>query len=1056
MQRPRSPRGGCDPTRAIVLAAALVFPAAPLLAQGVTTAGVEGIVTGPDASGIDGANVTVTNTTTGERWHQVTGSDGRYVLEYVSIGGPYSIEAAAIGFTPASVRVPLSLGQRYRIDFRLTPAVATLPELSVTAPHPRLNPGRTGPSQTIGPTEIAGLPLERNSIAALLALSPQAVPSRDSGISIAAQPDRLNSLQVDGSNIGDLGGIHGISGIGTPGAASRVRVLPIEAIKEIQIQVAPFDVRYGNFAGALVNAVTRSGTNRWEGSLSSYVQSQSLTGKDSAGNGAADYSTRELTLTLGGPIVHDRAAFFLTAGLQRFIGERPPALGTDTTGGADSAGFGIRRADAVRFRDILSTVYSVPEPGTIGSGPPRNPAGNVLAKVTLWPGVNQRLELSHNHAEGQAYSGFTATELSSHGSREPSAFDDTRLVWTMAGGSRLANELTLGRLRATQRCFVDGGFPQIEVMIGLPPDTRLLIAGDRNGCPERHAEQATWELTDNVSWYLGAHHLTVGTHAEAIHLTGSRRVRVPSARWTFPSLDALEAGEPSRFVHDFARASRPRGPVSDFIVHQVGFYAQDQWTPVPRLSLTAGLRVDVPYLPRAPEQNPELLPVGVNTAVTPSGNALWSPRLGFNYDLGGRGSTFLRGGIGLFSGRPMYLYFSNIFETTGLDWLRLDCIGTDAPAFTIDPARQPTSCPSREQTVFEVNYFSPSFRFPRNLRLSLGGDARLPWGLVGTVDLLLIRGLDQFDITDINLQPPVTTSAGEGGRLLYGSFDQDLARFLPNRVIPGYETVAELRNSSGDRSISASAQLHKHVGGVGDLSVSYTYTDAHDRMSVDCFTITCNLFFTPLDGTLEERSLRPSSFEVTHKLSLAAVASLPLKLRLGLFYAGYSGRPYTYLIRGDANGDGLTQIGLHNDIVYVPREASDIALAVPEQWTSLDSLIRSQDCLRRQRGHIMRRNSCRGNWATVVNGRLSRPFGLGHGQSIELSADVFNLLNLFDRDWGVQRTVASFQGDPEVLEIVGYDQGSGRGIYSVLPVDRRVRDDGATRWRLQLGARYAF
>ena len=137
--------------------------------------------------------------------------------------------------------------------------------------------------------------------------------------------------------------------------------------------------------------------------------------------------------------------------------------------------------------------------------------------------------------------------------------------------------------------------------------------------------------------------------------------------------------------------------------------------------------------------------------MTPSGNVLWSPRLGFNYDVGGRGTTFLRGGAGLFSGRPMFLYFSNVFETTGLDWLRADCGGADVPAFTIDPAHQPTSCVTSSPFVFEVNYFDPSFRFPRNLRLSLGSDLRLPWGMVGTVDLLYIRGVNQFDITDVNL-----------------------------------------------------------------------------------------------------------------------------------------------------------------------------------------------------------------------------------------------------------------------------------------------------------------
>ncbi len=149
-------------------------------------------------------------------------------------------------------------------------------------------------------------------------------------------------------------------------------------------------------------------------------------------------------------------------------------------------------------------------------------------------------------------------------------------------------------------------------------------------------------------------------------------------------------------------------------------------------------------------------------------------------------------------------------------------------------------------------------------------------------------------------------------------------------------------------------------------------------------------------------------------------------------------------------------IELGNDIMYIPQDAGDITLQEPDQWPALDSLIRVQPCLSSQRGQIMRRNSCQGHWTTLLNARLSRAFGLGHGQAVELTADLFNALNLFDSDWGVRRGIATLQGDAEILELVGYDQVNGRGIYSFLPVDRNVRDDGATRWSMQLGARYTF
>jgi hypothetical protein len=1040
---------------AAVLGLLAAVGAGNLAAQGVTTAALYGVVRGPDSSGIGDAVVTVTNTADGERWRTTTRADGRYAFEYLSVGGPYALEARAIGFRPAGeTGITLSLGDRHRADVVLTPVVTQLAELTAQAPDARLNGSRTGPAQTFTGAQAAALPLDHRDFSQLVLLSPQAMVSRDTGISIAGQPDRLHGLQIDGASAVDLGGLHGISRFGTPGAFSGIRVLPIEAIKDLQVLTAPFDVRYSGFAGGLVNAVTRSGTNRWEGSVSTYFQSQSLTGKDSAGIRAEDFSTRELAVTAGGPIVRDRAAFFINVGLQRFVGARGLSVGTDTTGGADSAGFGVRRAELVRFRDILRDTYQL-EAGSFGTASPRIPAGNALAKVTVWPALNQRIELSHNHSEGTSTGGLGPFELSSHGRSEPATFNDSRATWT-AGGGRLVNELTLARVAATQRCLPGASFPQIDVQVGPELDPRTLTAGAVNGCPDRFANQTTWELTDNASWVMGTHHLTLGTHEEHLHLDGSRRVRVPAGRWGFASLDSLEAGQPFSYVRDFAAPARPNGPVSNFTVRQAGLYLQDQWTPWRGLALTAGLRFDVPFLPRGPTLNLDLFSkLGVNTAVTPSGNVLWSPRVGFNYDVAGRGTAFLRGGVGLFSGRPMYLYFSNIFETTGLDWLRAQCGPGDMPAFTTDPALQPTSCASSTPFVFEVNYFNPSFRFPRNLRVSLGSDVRLPWALVGTVDFLYIRGVDQFDITDVNLMPPTATSAGEGGRLLYGSIDE-FGNSTPNRRTLGYGTVAQIRNSSGDRSVSVSAQLEKRFAGGTDVSLAYTYTDARDRMSPDCFNVTCNLYLTPLDGTVDQRRLTTSNFSVAHKITLGMVAEAPLHIRMGLFYNGYSGRPYTYMVHGDANADGLTMVDLGNDIMYVPKDRSDITLVDRTQWLGLDRRIRLEGCLSSQRGRILRRNSCHGHWATLLNARLSKMFGAEGGHSVELITDVFNLLNLVDRDWGVQRTAPAALGDPEILELVGYDQANQRGIYNVIPVDRNTRDDGATRWRMQLGARYTF
>jgi len=528
---------------ALVVALAMSF-AAVLSAQGVTTAGIQGVVAGTDSAGIPNASVTVTNAATGERWETITGTRGRYAIEYLSVGGPYSVEARAIGFTPAGAGgITLSLGEQHRIDLVLSTAVAQLAELTVTTERDeRLNSGRTGPAQSISGAMVSNLPLPSRDFSRLILLSPQAVLTRGNGITFAGQSDRLNGLQIDGASNSDLGGITGLdqSGFGTPGAASGVRILPVEAVRELQILIAPFDVRYGNFAGGLVNAVTRSGSNRWEGSVTSYVQDQALTGLDSAGNRAVDFSTRELTVTLAGPIVRDHAAFFLDAGLQRFVGPRAPSIGTDTTAGVDSA-FGFRPADAVRFQDILRNTYHV-DPGSTEQVSFHNPAGNLFGKISLWPALNQRIELSHHYARGTldvpGASFNFGYPLSSLATTRPSTVNATRLAWTTSGTGGLSNELTVARLGERESCLPAVAYPELIVTVG----DGSLGAGTRSVCAERFAKQTVWELTDNASWSMGAHHLTLGTHDELIHLDGVRRPGVAAGRWFFDSLDSLEQG----------------------------------------------------------------------------------------------------------------------------------------------------------------------------------------------------------------------------------------------------------------------------------------------------------------------------------------------------------------------------------------------------------------------------------------------------------------------------------------------------------------------------------
>jgi hypothetical protein len=477
-----------------------------------------------------------------------------------------------------------------------------------------------------------------------------------------------------------------------------------------------------------------------------------------------------------------------------------------------------------------------------------------------------------------------------------------------------------------------------------------------------------------------------------------------------------------------------------------------------RLVVTAGLRVDVPFVSRRPTYNPGLrTALGLDTASVPTVQFQWAPRLGASYELG-EGRAFVRGGIGWFAGRPAYQWFSEVYSHTGLDAVQIACDQTNVPAFTADLGRQPTACAGSaagEAIAGPVLLFDQAFRFPRTFKLSLGGDARLPGDLVGTADLLYTRGNSQLDLRERNLEPSTRRAQREGGRELFGTIGADGAA-APARRSEAFERVVELGSAGGEQSVAVTLQLQKQLRGGAALGASYTYTDARDFLSAPEDGLDESPNSTSVPGALAAR-LAPTAWSVPHRLTFLVAADLPLHFGLTIFYEGRSGTPFTYDVLGDANADGYA-----NDPVYVPANASpggDVRLVADDPlggtapapdstYATLNRFVQSQDCLRRQRGHLLARNSCRNPWTNTANARLSRAFPVGAGRALAITLDVFNLPHLLNRAWGLARSVDA----TPLLELVGYDTMAGRGVYRLLRRSPRTVDEPGSRWRMQLGA----
>jgi outer membrane receptor protein involved in Fe transport len=1062
--------------RLIAVIGALAI-ASTSLAQGVTGSALTGTITDTDGKPLPDAVAELRNESTGVNFTVVSDASGEYLFDNVPPGGPYSLTVSADGYYGIKrTGMQLVLGNRLRLNVPLRKFETMEEEINVVATQADelTDRGRTGPSRTLDSAEMLDLPVQGRNFTDLISTAPQV-----SGTSMAGQNNRFNNIQIDGASYND---IFGLSSSGTPGGQANAKALSIEAIESFVVQVSPFDVRYGNFAGGMVNAVTKSGTNDIRGSVFGYWQNKRLAGnrEDPTFLG---YNIWQYGLSLGGPILKDKVHFFITTDLQ----ERSSAFGNAfQIGGVDEVAdrerAGFTNAEAERFSSILANTYGVENAGSGLAPELKNPDRNLFAKVSTSVIPNSYLELSYNLVNakqdslnrtptsptipGRLRDGY---QLSNSGYAQATTSNIARakLVSSWLDG-KLSNELLTGFSILRDRRDPNLDIPLILVRAGqLGTADAWLAAGSERFSQLNQLNQDIYQLQDSLSYKMGDHTITVGTSNEYLKIRNAF-LQAATGVWTFNSLDDFENGIASSFQRRFGVSELQEPGTAAFSVFQLGLYAQDNWTPFRGLTVTPGVRLDVPFLSKANVNerlvNNEAFPI--NTGEVPSGNILWSPRLGVNWDVDG-GDTIVRGGVGVFSGRPPYVWVANAYSINGLSQVELTCQraagSRQVPEFTIDPNAQPFDCaggtnpPTAPTNQGEIDFFDKNTKYPQNFRVAVGADRRLPFGLVGTVDLLFTRDINGWYTTDENLIRQESDSSE--GRALYGTFSSTgTFRATPARVDPANLVQAvKVFNKNGGRVFSGSMQLRKDLSNVVDATLAYTYTNAVDRISMTSAQALSNFQFAPLDGDIQNRAIRPSAFDRKHRITLTATASLPFGFNAGLIYVRQSGLPYTWTTSGDVNADGISG----NDLAFIPASPDQITLRDPAEYEALSNFIEGQECLRNAKGGFVRRGACRNPWQNVFDMRVgwNSPEWI-KGQHLELQADIFNVLNLVNSDWGLFEQEANFENHPaQFLRAVGYDAANNRPIYSFTEpsaVRSVVRTPTLSRWRVQVGARYVF
>jgi hypothetical protein len=1066
----------------LALVGTLVRPA-DAVAQGVTTGAIGGTVIDSAGAPIAGATVRVSNPATGFVRVATTRENGRYIVSGLEIA-TYRVAAAAIGFGPQSKdNIRVQLTQTARADFVMARQAVQLQELVVSGQQSiDFAPTRTGAQTFLSDSAVRRLPTLNRQLQDFVRLTPQVVtnpaPANAGEVSIAGQNYRFNSIQVDGTTQSDK---FGLSDTGELGGQAGGRGITLEAVKEYQVVVSPYNVTQGGFTGGLVNAVTKNGTNDFAVTGFYTVRNQDFV-PDVPLYAGAQFLRRQYGGSIGGPIINDKLHFFVAGELTEASQPAPgPYLGQPQDAGQQLR---VNEALITRFTNALEQ-YGI-NAGSAGQLNNENPIANLVGRLDWSLNNNHRVVLRgiYNQSKSGDFSRSAATfTLTSNAfvRDEWSTSITGQLFSNFANGA--TNEFQVGVIRQRfERAFDQLG-PQVTVNnIPSPVVNGSLVslrAGPDSNSHVNQLDQDVLEIRNDFTkpWGNG-HLLTIGARAEFYKVRNAFWQNAFGS-WRFESLEDLEAGDAFAYGVGVAIGD---DPVARFTTGNYSLYLQDQWTVNPNLTLTYGVRAELPaffdqpgFLEAAERdfgRRTDEIPTNINI----------NPRFGFNYLPGGtEGNLQVRGGVGLFSGTPSYVWLSNLYTNNGRSGIvQFTCDGQSgrpaAPAFnTGNVQNAPQNCggvgPGVGTNIGVINTIDPDYRQPQILRATLGFDRKLGRGYTATVDGIYTYALTSPFMVNLALNDPVGTDAN--GRVMYGTLANNTGIPTTSLRAPNIYSggAYDLRNASGDYSYGVTAGVTKRFNGSIEAAAFYSYQRSYSVQDFGSSVARTNFINGRVtSGNQFDETAGISTFDRPHRLTANVTYTAPWKsypTDISLIYIGQSGTNFTYTHggasnRGDINADGVAT----NDPIYVAARGADIAFvqngtSTPaQQAEAYDRLLADLSCLREQAGQIMERSSCRNPWFNQLDLSVRQSLPAVGGHKVTLQADVFNFLNFMNSDWGQYRQNNRF---PQVTLF----QVTGRTADGRPQVQMNTNlGDPETRfpralntvsyWQAQFSIRYAF
>jgi hypothetical protein len=1042
-----------------------------LYAQGVTKAAMNGMVTDEKAEPLAGANVVAVHEPSGTSYGAAVRISGLFDIPNMRIGGPYTVTISFVGYqTQKEENVYLSLGQTVRLDFSLAEEALTTEVIEVIAEQDEvLNSDRTGAATFVNPDKVAQMPSIKRSTRDLTRLDPRS----DGNFSFGGRNWLFNSISVDGSYFNNAFGLDDPA----PGGQTNAEPVPFDAVEQVQVSIAPFDIREGGFTGAGINTVTKSGTNRFRGSLYSFYRDENLigykvSGKDVIAN--PDLAFNQSGFTVSGPIIQNKLFFFINGEMERR--EDP---GTNFVADRDgNVVFGESRVDAATMDAIrirMKEVYGY-ETGPYEGYIHETNNEKLLFKLDWNINENNNATFRYNFLDARRDLPPHPFVLSFGGTgRGP---NENSLPFQNSG-YRINNKINSFALEVNSRSdewanrfftsynrFRDFrepfsvDFPTIE--IGENGVTYTTI-GHEPFSIHNILDSDILQITNNFSYFMGNHVITVGSTFETWKFYNSFNL----FRHGFFGLDFA----PSTFfdLDDFFTATDPANPIDfkgmigtgpfkgeDIDVGQFALYAQDEWVLSPEFSLTYGLRVDFPLYFNDLVANPfstdslNLLdendnPETVDQAKMPDADPVFSPRIGFNWNVSGDRFTQLRGGTGIFSGRVPFVWVGNNISNPGPN----------------------PNLPAHLQSS-DLNAMHPDFKWPQMWTTNFAVDQQLPGDILGTVEFVYGKDLNTPYVRNADLVKPLKYL--EDGRPYFGGA-------IANELnAPFFSGAYVIDNTDEGYNYSITTQLRKNFDFGLNGFVSYTYLEAKNVMkSTEIASVLWSE--NPTKGDPNKPEIGFSEFGNRHRIiagfnyqyrwdeTWATSIGLFVEVAEGNRFAGAGGNRYSFIYSGDVNGDGSAG----NDLIYVPRNEREINFSPndatnnpfaseEEQWRRFNAFIEQDDYLSEHRGKIVDRFGAVNPWFSNIDLRILQDFSLYLGENkhtFQLSIDLLNVANLLNSDWGVRKVASAAATSP--LTMVGRD-ANDEPLFNFTGPDKTYVDDPNlySRWRAQVGLRYFF